>query len=130
MPLPHIVPWTNQYIRRAINLQLRIRSISKRHCTPVDANRHAADKVTEAHGEPAPEDGVAREVGLGGMHAHGIEGGEFAAEDDSHDKAVNSDDFTEDDGDEVLGPDAGGADARAEDRGSRDVDSPVRSLFS
>ena len=50
---------------------------------------------------------------------------EFGGEDDGHDDAVDGDDFAEDDGDEVLGADAGRFDAATENGGAGDEDAPI-----
>jgi hypothetical protein len=50
---------------------------------------------------------------------------ELGREDDGHDDAIYGDDFAEDDGDEVLGADAGRFNTAADDGGAGYEDAPI-----
>lgn len=58
------------------------------------------------------------------MDGVAADGREFGGEDDGHDDAVDGDDLAEDDGDQVLGPDAWRFNTAAEDGGAGDEDAP------
>lgn len=112
-----------------VDVQTRICGIAQSRSTAVNPHGDATDQITEADGQTAPEQRIAGVVVLdveGRVAAHGAD---LGGEDDGHDDAVDGDDFAEDDGDEVLGADARGFDAAADNRGAGDEDAPVVRLL-
>ena len=118
------------YVRSSLldrrNSQRRIRSVSQRGAGAVDANTDAANQVARADQQPAPEQRVASVVVAARVHAIAADLTQLGGEDNAHDDAVDGHDLAEDNGDQVLGANARGFDAAAEDRGAGDEDSPVQ----
>ncbi len=110
--------------REQWNIQGGIGSIRQRGAAPVDADGDAAHQVAHADCDARPEEGKARVVAVGRVGGLALDGVQLAREDDGHDDAVDGDDLAEDDGDEVLGADARGADTAAKDGRAGDEDAP------
>lgn len=112
------------------HVQRGVSSICERSTAPVDTDGDTADQVAHADGQAGPEQREARVVGLGVVQLSALDAGQLGGEDDGHDDAVDGDDFAEDDGDQVLGSDARGADATADDGGAGYEDTPGVALRS
>lgn len=108
------------------DIQSRIRGIGEGSSTAVDADGNTADQVAASDSQTSPEQGEAGVVGLavGGQPVIGV--ADLGGEDDGHDDAVDGDDLTEDDGDQVLGSDSRRLDTGTEDGRARDEDTPSR----
>ena len=112
------------HLRR--NIQSRVRGVGQGRTGSVDADSNTADEVAHADGQAGPEEGKAGVVGRGVGGCGAVGGRQLGREDDGHDDAVDGDDLAEDDGDEVLGADAGCFDATSEDGGAGDEDTPAK----
>lgn len=106
------------------HIQCRVSSICKRSTASVDADSNTANQVAHADSQACPEQRETRIVGLGIVQLSALDTGEFGGEDDGHDDAVDGDDFAENNGDQVLGSDAWGADTTADDGGTGNENTP------
>lgn len=107
-------------------LQSRVRSISQGRTATIDAYRDTANQVAHAHGNARPEQRIASIVVARGKQVLGVgDGIELRGEDDSHDDAIDGDDFAEDNGDQILGSYPGRLDAAADNGHARCEDAPV-----
>lgn len=102
----------------------RVRSISQSSAGTVDANTDTANQVAHADQHSAPEQCVTGVVVAAGICCVAADLSQFGGEDNAHDDTVNSNDLTEDNGDQVLGADARRLHTTTEDRSSSDEDSP------
>jgi hypothetical protein len=107
------------------DVQRGISSIGQSSTTTVDTNGNTADKVAHADCDTRPEEGISGVVGVGGVELGARDILDLLREDDGHDDAVDGDDLTEDDGDQVLGSDAGGLNTTTENRRAGNEDAPV-----
>lgn len=107
-----------------ILLQGRIRSISQRSATTVDADRDTTDQVAASDGETSPEQCEAGVVGLRIENGSLVDVSDLGGEDDGHDDSVDGDDLAEDDGDQVLGSDPRRLDTGTENRRTGDEYTP------
>lgn len=98
-----------------LNLQRRIRSISQSRTRPVDPHTNTTHQVAHADQQSRPEQRKACVVVAAAVERIAGDGLNLRGKHDGHDDAVDGDDFAEDDGDEVLGADARGFDAAAQD---------------
>lgn len=109
-----------------IYLQRWVRSVSKSCTTSVDAYADTADQVAHSDGQSGPEQCVSGEdVGCGEDLLNVVNLVELRGEDDGHDDAVNGDDLTENDGNQVLRSYPWCLDAATDDRDTGRPDSPV-----
>lgn len=102
----------------------RVRSVSQSSTAAVNAHRNTTDQVADTHSQARPEQSEAGVICLGVVQLLALDAIQLGGEDDGHDDAVDGDDLAEDDGDEVLGSDTGGANTAADDRGSSYEDAP------
>ena len=108
-------------------MHCRVRSIGQGRATSVDAHAYTADQVAHAHGYSSPEQRVSGEVvGSRVQQLRVRELVHLRGEDDGHDDTVNSDDFAEDDGDQVLGSYPRRLDTSTHDGHTGCPDSPLR----
>ena len=108
-------------------MHCRVRSIGQGSATSVDAHAYTADQVAHAHGYSSPEQRVSGEVVRSRVQQLRV--GELVhlgGEDDGHDDTVNSDDFAEDDGDQVLGSYPWRLDTSTDDGHTGCPDAPLR----
>ena len=106
-------------------LQARIRRICQSRTASVDTHRDSANQVAHPHRQSCPEERISGVVVIVRIYCITAHETEFCAEDDSHDDAIDSDDFTEDNRDEVLGSYSRGFDATTKDRGAGYEYAPV-----
>ncbi|KAI6759710.1 hypothetical protein HG530_010390 [Fusarium avenaceum] len=107
------------------NLDEAVDVIGQSSTTTVDTNGNTADKIAHADCDTRPEEGISGVVGLGGVELGASDVLDLLREDDGHDDAVDGDDLTEDNGDQVLGSDAGGLNTTTENRRAGNEDAPV-----
>lgn len=106
------------------NVQARISGISKGSTATIDTNRDTADQIASADQKTRPEQGetsvvvAARSCGIRADRGH------LCRKDNGHDDTIDSDDFAENDGDQVLCSDSGSLDTTTEDRGTGNEDTP------
>lgn len=115
----------NFVFERQIILQRGISCISERSTAAVYADRDTADKVAHAHGKAGPEQGESSEVVSRAVKNIVVaDVRKLGGEDDGHDDSVNSNNFAEDDGDQVLRSYTRGLDTSSDDGYSGCEDSP------
>lgn len=96
--------------------QRGIRCIRQCGTASVDTDRDTADQIARAHRESSPEKRVSGVVAAAREDVILGDKVEFRREDDRNDDTVDRNDFAEDDGDQVLGPDSGCFHSAANDR--------------
>jgi len=103
------------FIQQLPDLQSWICSISQSSSTSIDTDRYTTHQVAHSNGQPSPEYSITSIVITTRVDGIALDGSEFRREYNCHDDTVNSNHFTENDGEEVLGADTGGADTTTED---------------
>lgn len=103
----------------------RVRQGSTR---PVDADRDTTDQIARADQESGPEECITGEIVSRRVYPRARYILHLGGEDNAHDDAVDGHDFTEDDGDQVLGPDSWCLDTSSEDGRACNEDAPKRIL--
>lgn len=93
---------------------------------PVDADRDATDQIARADQESGPEESITGEIVSRRVYPRPRYILHFGGEDNAHDDAVDGHDFTENDGDQVLGPDSWCLDTSSEDGRACNEDAPIR----
>lgn len=114
--------------RKGCHVQRGISSISECSTASVDTDGNTAHQVTHADSQTCPEQRKTRVVSLGVVQLSALDASQLRREDDGHDDTVDGHDFAKDDGDQVLGSDAGSADTTADNGGAGDKDTPDISL--
>ena len=106
-------------------VQRTISGVSQSSTTTVDADCQTTDKIAESNSDSSPEESETSIVCIGRV---GISrrGGSFdlGGENNGHDDSVNGDNFAENNGDQVFGSDTRRFDTGAENRGSRNENTP------
>lgn len=108
------------------NLQAGIGSVGESSATTVNTHGDTANQIAESHSDATPEECIPRIVVALGVDlalGHRVE---LRGVDDRHDDAVNSHDFAENDGNQVLGSDSGCSNTTTNDRGACEEDTPAR----
>jgi hypothetical protein len=108
-----------------INSQGRIRSICQRSTTSVDADTDTADQIAHSDRQSRPEQRISGVVVTRRVYIISRYWWDLGGKDDGHDDAVDSDDFAEDNGDEIFGPDSRCLYATADDGGTGDENAPI-----
>lgn len=98
------------------NEQARVRRICQSCTTSVDTDRDTTDQIACAHCDTSPEECIARVIIAAGEDLVALDEIEFRRKHDSHDNSVDSDDFTENNRDQVLRPNPWSFDTTADNR--------------
>lgn len=96
--------------------QAWVGSISKGCTTTVDTNGDTANQVAGTDSDSSPEQGIAGIVTLTGIDFIAGREVELRGKDNGHDDTVDSDDFTENNGDQVFRSDSRSLDTSADNR--------------
>jgi hypothetical protein len=111
-----------------IDVQCWISSISQRCTTSIDADTDTANQIAHAHSQPRPEHGVTSVVIAGGVYRVVGDWRDLGGENNGHDDSVDSHNFTENNGDQVLGSNSRCFYAATDNGGASDENSPVDSV--
>jgi len=106
-------------------IQCRVGSIGQSSTTSVDTNSDAAKQVAHSDGDARPKERKARVITVRRVDVFALNRIQLRREHNRHDNTVDSNDFAEDDGDQILGSDSRCLDAAAEDGRAGNEDAPV-----
>lgn len=96
--------------------QAWVSSISKSCTATVDTNGDTANQVAGTDSDSSPKQRIAGIVALAGIDFIAGREVEFRRKDNGHDDTVDSDDFAENNGDQVLRSDSRSLDTSADNR--------------